>query len=901
MLHEWVHAQRTLLTLEREEEKKQLADKLQQLSALECQENGISLLFLELDSINTTLYGKALLVFHRRDKKPLPAHSFKVGDEVIVSTKAGVSPITGIVSKVTNMTISIVSSDDVEELEYPVRLDMSASDATHNKMMRGLTDLSAAYNEGSKSILLELLFGCHPLDSVSLQPVVLYNTHLNCSQVDAISYALASPHVALIHGPPGTGKTTATAEYIVQEVARGSRVLVCAPSNVAVDNMLLRLLQYSDIANSPRLSMLRIGHPARVNPLILPHTLDALVMAHEGTEIVADVRQDMDNIRRQMRRADRNTTRSLRSELGTLRKELRKREDAVQVSILESRNIILSTCVGASARLLKDMQFDVVVIDEAAQALEAACWIPLLHANKCVLAGDHCQLPPTIKSAEAARSGLAVTLFERIITSERLKDCSRMLSVQYRMHADICDWASREMYHSKLQTDESVASHNLRDLHRDTSTDDELDNMVLLLVDTAGCVMEEEECSGSYRNQGEAKIVKMHVDRLMAHGLHPSQIGIITPYNAQLELLREVLLQDYDQDDLPPLDIKTVDGFQGGEKEAIILSLVRSNSSHVVGFLAEERRINVAVTRAKRHVAIVCDSDTCGSNAFLNRLINYASEHGDHRSGLEYVTDEIVTLPTTVFDNILNDKPISENCELAAEEVVPLSAPPKSPKKSSAHAKPKRVQSTLHSSANANLSSTANASSARNDDIASNAITSIAESAVDTTAISLSCLCRIVTLFAEGKVLGGALKSELIEYLQSDPLLSTDDDYRALLDNYRASNAQARKLLRFPPSLTSYMRLKLHDHCENLSNIKHTSAGSGTTRCLEIHRVEEPVVVVPIPNKSHSVAPAKISHKSEANPKSAARPKAIPAEVDEMTLLENARKENEVIFLLSIG
>ena len=337
--------------------------------------------------------------------------------------------------------------------------------------------------------------------------------------------------------------------------------------------------------------------------------------------IMQDVRTDIDNARKKLSKAngrkDRTERRELQSEIRELRREARKREDVVVNEIMNSRNVVLATCVGASSHLIKDTAFDLIVVDEAAQGLEASCWIPLMHCNgegKVVLAGDHCQLPPTIKSDEAARKGLAVTLFERIIRHSTLKHCAKLLDTQYRMNEQISDWASKEMYEGCLLAHRSNALHTLQDLttvafasqdivgQGDKLENDDLASTVMMLVDTAGCNMDEDTCdsgdlggsaqtSQSHRNVHEAAIVHKHVHKLFALGLTPDQIGVITPYNGQLECLRDRLLGnkgdiDFEEDvkaanDKPKkLEIRTVDGFQGGEKEAIIISLVRYEYTH---------------------------------------------------------------------------------------------------------------------------------------------------------------------------------------------------------------------------------------------------------------------------------------------------------------------------------
>jgi predicted DNA helicase len=272
-----------------------------------------------------------------------------------------------------------------------------------------------------------------------------------------------------------------------------------------------------------------------------------------------------------------------------------------------------------------------VIIDEAAQALEVACWIPLLKGTRCILAGDHLQLPPTIQSVEAEKKGLGRTLFERL--AELYGDeVTSMLTVQYRMHQLIMDWSSKELYNSKVKAHPSVAAHmlyDLEDVKRTSSTEP-----TLLLIDTAGCDMDEKKDEeDSTLNEGESEVAMAHAKRLVQSGVLPSDIGIITPYAAQVVLLKMLRNKE---NSLKDIEISTVDGFQGREKEAIIISMVRSNSKQEVGFLSDRRRMNVAVTRARRQCCIVCDTDTVSSDGFLKRLVEYFQEHGAYQSASEY-------------------------------------------------------------------------------------------------------------------------------------------------------------------------------------------------------------------------------------------------------------------------
>jgi len=441
---------------------------------------------------------------------------------------------------------------------------------------------------------------------------------------------------------------------------------------VAVDTILQRLVALtpslasqnkrkktrgSKSSNGTNLRVVRLGHPARIQSSILQYSLEALVQNADGTEIVADVRKELKSFLNVLGnpKARPNDKRVAYREMKNLRKEVRTREEKVVQELLGSSQVVFSTNVGAANKVLRESDFDLVVIDEAAQALEASCWIPLLRGKKIVLAGDHCQLPPTIKSHIAAKK-LGKTMFERLLL-DLYAPCpnmiSRMLKVQYRMNANIADWASQAMYEGALSTHSTVADQTLKQLllqeessveNTTNSIDDvdikELMETVLLFVDTAGCAMYEgtNKGSGSRYNEGEAEVLCRHVQKLLdSAGLKQSQLAIITPYNGQVELLRNQLLPHY-----PQLEIRSVDGFQGGERDAVILSLVRSSPDGrgTIGFLQDDRRLNVAITRAKRHLCVIGDSETVSQSPFILSLVDWIEKYGESRSAMEYMNIE---------------------------------------------------------------------------------------------------------------------------------------------------------------------------------------------------------------------------------------------------------------------
>ncbi|XP_059255360.1 DNA-binding protein SMUBP-2 isoform X3 [Mustela nigripes] len=480
-----------------------------------------------------------------------------------------------------------------------------------------------------------------PSNSFTSEPLPFCNPCLDASQKEAVSFALSQKELAIIHGPPGTGKTTTVVEIILQAVRQGLKVLCCAPSNVAVDNLVERLARSKQ-------RIVRLGHPARLLDSIQQHSLDAVLARSDSAQIVADIRKDIDQAfvrasslpllcAKNRQTQEKREKSGVWGEIKLLRKELKEREEAAMLESLRSAAVVLATNTGASSdgplKLLPDGHFDVVVIDECAQALEASCWIPLLKARKCVLAGDHKQLPPTTISHKAALAGLSRSLMERL-ADELGAQVVRTLTVQYRMHQAIMRWASDALYSGRLTAHPAVAGHLLRDLPGVAATEET--SVPLLLVDTAGCGLFEleEDDDQSKGNPGEVRLVSLHIQALVDAGVQASDIAVITPYNLQVDLLRQSLAHRY-----PELEIKSVDGFQGREKEAVVLSFVRSNRKGDVGFLAEDRRINVAVTRARRHVAVVCDSRTVSNHTFLKTLLGHFTEHGEVRTAFEYLDD----------------------------------------------------------------------------------------------------------------------------------------------------------------------------------------------------------------------------------------------------------------------
>lgn len=454
---------------------------------------------------------------------------------------------------------------------------------------------------------------------------------LNESQIHAMNAVLCAEDAAFIHGPPGTGKTTTLVGCINHVYKSEGQVLVCAPSNAAVDLLAEKLGELG-------LSVLRIGHPARVTENALSKTLDARIAAHVNYGELKGLRKRMEQLKSQALKFKRNfgyaektQRRQLMQEARTLKSDADMLEFYIVNDLLQNSDVICCTLVGSSHPVMKGRKFKTAFIDEAGQALEPACWIPILRSNRVIFAGDHCQLPPTIKSAEAAKEGLARTLFEKGI--DKHPQASALLQVQYRMHEDIMRFSSDYFYDGKLIAHESVRRTMLRP-----------NQPPVEFVDTAGAGHEEKQDPEtlSRLNEGEAALLIKLVERLVEEiggeewlG-QAITMGIITPYRAQVDILHKLAEASPVLEALHKLiTINTVDAFQGQERDVIAISFVRSNEKSEVGFLSDIRRTNVAMTRARKKLLMIGDSATLGAHEFYLRLLEFVQSRGFYKSVFE--------------------------------------------------------------------------------------------------------------------------------------------------------------------------------------------------------------------------------------------------------------------------
>jgi superfamily I DNA and/or RNA helicase len=623
-----------LLDLESRAEAQETTERGRRLSPADAERMGTSLVDLVIIDDQTGLGGRYLLQLAKRRRSPLPWTRLDVGSPVVLWPDGGKDTAghRGVVYERAEGSIRVAlagMSDNLTEHEV-WRLDLAGDEIAGQRQRAALQRARLARAERLAE-LRDVLLGRRAAEFDHEQEEPALEPGLNEAQQQAVRFALSARDVALIHGPPGTGKTTAVVELIRRAVRRGEKVLACAPSNLAVDNIFERLLAAGERA-------VRLGHPARVLADLRAHTLDLLVEDHPDVRLARKLVKEALGLFRQAGRYTRaapppGARRQTREEARSLLADARRLEAQAVEHILDTADVLCATTTALDSDLLGRRRFDLGVIDEACQSTEPGCWIPLQWCRRVVLAGDHCQLPPTVVSQEAAAAGLGVSLFERLMARDG-RSLARPLTLQYRMHQAIMDFSSREFYEGSLQADPSVAGHVLAGLPGVVAT--AATQAPVEFIDTAGASFDEEvEPDGESRlNRQEAALVIRKVRELLDSGVAAGDIAVIAPYAAQVRLLREQL-------SVSGLEIDSVDGFQGREKEAVVISLVRSNPQGEIGFLQDVRRMNVAMTRARRRLLVVGDSATLSGHPFYRRMIEYFEAAGAYRTvweeGCEHV------------------------------------------------------------------------------------------------------------------------------------------------------------------------------------------------------------------------------------------------------------------------
>jgi len=589
---------------------------------------------LKRDYIGT---GERIIVELDRTNNLDQPHSFQSGKLVSLFCNASGKPekehINAVVNYVTDNTLVITING--EELPSWINdgmlgVDVMFDEMTYKEMEYAMRAVMKA--DGTRlAELREMLLGG---DSIKL-PMINnqnYNTSsvLNDSQNKALLITENTPDIAFIHGPPGTGKTTTLSQGILQTVKAEGQVLVCTPSNAAIDLLVEKLSELG-------LNVIRIGHPARVTEQTLSKTLDARIAAHSSFSELRALRKKLEHTRtaagkfkRNFGHHEREERRMLKEKVKLLKSDADLLEFYIINDLLNKAEVICSTLTGSSHPVLKGRKFKTAFIDEAAQALEPACWIPILKSDRVIFAGDHCQLPPTIKSNDAAKKGLSKTLFEKGI--QKHPERSTMLQVQYRMHRHIMEFSSHYFYNDELVAHESVKNELLR--HQQP----------VEFIDTAGCGYAESQDPETLSRfnleeahrvilQTEKLVEEISLEEWIEQGL---TLGIITPYRAQVDNLHKLAESSAILEPLHKLvTINTVDAFQGQERDVIVISFVRSNDKGEVGFLSDIRRTNVAMTRARKKLIMVGDSATLGSHPFYVALLDFVQKGEFYKSAFE--------------------------------------------------------------------------------------------------------------------------------------------------------------------------------------------------------------------------------------------------------------------------
>ena len=517
----------------------------------------------------------------------------------------------------TRMAVIMPGANAVMEVQAAENLGIQLyfDETSYRTMFEALEDVSRS--KGNRlSELRDIMLGTGKPGFRELYPVRF--PWLNSTQETAVNKVLCAKDVAIVHGPPGTGKTTTLVEAIYETLHREPQVLVCAQSNTAVDWISEKLVDRG-------VNVLRIGNPTRVNDKMLSFTYERRFENHPLYPELWSIRKNLRELGSRARRGSYDEREGVRSRMSRLRDRATALEIQINSELFDGAHVIASTLVSSNHRLLNGRRFGTLFIDEAAQALEAACWIAIRKADRVVLAGDHCQLPPTIKCYEAARGGLERTLMEKVVSNKPA--VVSLLKVQYRMHEEIMKFPSQWFYNGELEAAPEVRYRGILDW--DTP---------IHWIDTSEMDFKEEFVGETFGriNKAEADLLlselKIYINRISGNRILEEKIdfGIISPYKAQVQYLRNKIKADASLKPYRSLfTVNTVDGFQGQERDVIFISLVRANEEGQIGFLNDLRRMNVAITRARMKLVIMGEAETLKHHGFYRKLLEFIQNIGN--------------------------------------------------------------------------------------------------------------------------------------------------------------------------------------------------------------------------------------------------------------------------------
>lgn len=611
----YLQHQYELLQIEYEYEKEQFKQQTELMGIGRKIKRGMCWYPLNLGRNYYNALNQLVIEVERREDKDIE-HQFEYGRPVCfftqdVSGKLNYLNFVATVNYVDEdrMVVILPSVDALLALQSKevVGVQLYFDETSYRLMFEALKQVIGAKNNRLAE-LRDIFHGTQPASTFSFHP--LRFPWLNATQEEAVNKVLHAKDVAIVHGPPGTGKTTTLVEAVYETLHRENQVLVCAQSNMAVDWISEKLVDRG-------VSVLRIGNPSRVNDKMLSFTYERRFESHPDYPQLWSIRKAIRELYARSRKgAERE---AVRQKINSLKDRATELEIRINESLFSEARVIACTLVGSANRLLTGQKFGTLFIDEAAQALEAACWIPIRKADRVILAGDHCQLPPTVKAPEALRAGLGHTLMQTIVKNN--PDTVSLLKLQYRMNDEIMRFSSEWFYGGMLQSAPEVKYRSILDF--DTPIE---------WINTEGLDCNEEFIGENYGriNKSEAElsieqlkgyITKIGRERFLDERI---DVGMISPYKAQVQYLRRLVRNDaFFKPYRQAITINTVDGFQGQERDVILISLVRANEEGQIGFLNDLRRMNVAITRARMKLIILGDASTLTRHAFYKKLYTY--------------------------------------------------------------------------------------------------------------------------------------------------------------------------------------------------------------------------------------------------------------------------------------
>lgn len=628
-----------LLFLEREEDFYQYKEQFLRASIEQRKKNGATWFPIQILSDELGYADYVHVEIERTNNLDTP-HQFSAGKNVSLFSNKNqdeVQEITGTIKHSSKNKMKIIlHTDELPDWCYEGRLGVNIQfdDNSYTEMQKALDEVIGARNNRVAE-LREIIEGTElpTFEKVDEQIVI---TQLNNSQNKAIRHILSANDVAVVHGPPGTGKTTTIVHAIRLVLQSEKQILVCAPTNTAVDLITEKLIEQG-------VNVLRVGHPARVSEDLLKATIDGQIQNHINYKDIKSLRKNAEEYfkmagkyKRVFGKDDAKQRALYYTEARNCIKESRLLEDYIVNSLFEQAQVICCTPVASTNKALANKRFNTLFFDEASQALEAISWIPLLKCKRVIFSGDHFQLPPVVKSIKAKQDGLDKTMLDRLTGIDNV---SSLLTRQYRMHQHIMQFSNAYFYKNELEADATV-KETLLSLNEDI----EILNIPIELIDTAGCSFDELQNPEtlSLSNNGEADLLFKHLELLLQQYQFAGEdqklsIGIISPYKEQIELLKDKLQAfDYTNYPINELAVKTIDGFQGEERDVIYISLVRSNANSEIGFLSDIRRMNVALTRAKKKLVVIMDTSTIGNHPFYKSFIEYCEKNNFYKSAWEY-------------------------------------------------------------------------------------------------------------------------------------------------------------------------------------------------------------------------------------------------------------------------